>query len=85
MFRSRKAKSSFSVTIARAALESIYDDCDKFNVDETGGRLLGTYRQDGDRYEVEVRGLLEAGPSAERSPVYFMQDGNYQEKLLPGH
>jgi hypothetical protein len=82
MFRSRKPAVSFSVSIARDALESIFDDCDKFDADETGGRLLGTYRKSGSGTDVQVMGVLEAGPKAERSPVYFMQDGDYQEKLF---
>ena len=82
MFRSKKSSASFSIKIARAALDSIYDDCDRFDADETGGRLLGTYRKSGDHYEIELKGLLQAGPNAERSPVYFMQDGDYQEKLF---
>jgi hypothetical protein len=82
MFRSRKPAASFSVSIARAALESIFDDCDKFDADETGGRLLGTYRKSGARTDVQVMGVLEAGPAAERSPVYFMQDGDHQEELF---
>jgi hypothetical protein len=82
MFRSKKPAVTFSVSIAKGALESIFDDCDKFNVDETGGRILGTYRQNGSHYDVKVLGVLEAGPNAERSPVYFLQDGDYQEKLF---
>jgi hypothetical protein len=80
MFRRRKP--AFSIVIARGALESIFDDCDKFDVDETGGRLLGTYRQEGPRLEIQVKGVLEAGPKAERSPTYFLQDGEHQEKLF---
>jgi hypothetical protein len=82
MFRSKKPAVTFSVSIAKGALESIFDDCDKFNVDETGGRILGTYSQSGTHIDVKVLGVLEAGPNAERSPVYFLQDGDYQEKLF---
>ena len=82
MFRSKKPAVTFSVSIAKGALESIFDDCDKFNLDETGGRILGTYHHNGDHYDVKVLGVLEAGPNAERSPVYFLQDGDYQEKLF---
>jgi len=78
LFRSRKPP--FSVRIARGALESIFDECDKYDVDETGGRLLGTYRDRKGSYEIEVKGVLEPGPKAERSPTYFLQDGDYQEK-----
>jgi len=79
---SRWRKSAFSIAIAKGALDSIFDDCDKFDVDETGGRLLGTYRQNGNRLEIQVKGVLEAGPEAQRSPTYFLQDGEHQEKLF---
>jgi hypothetical protein len=74
--------SPFSVEISKAALESIFDDCDNFDADETGGRLLGTYRQDGSSIAVSVTGVLPAGPNAERTPTFFLQDGDYQEKMF---
>jgi len=80
LFRSKK--STFSITLARGAVESIFDECDKYNVDETGGRLLGTYRHQGGHYDIEVKGVLEPGPNAQRSPTYFLQDGDHQEKLF---
>jgi hypothetical protein len=80
LFRSKKL--TFSISIARGALESVFDECDRYNVDETGGRLLGTYRHDNGRYDIEVKGVLEPGPNAERSPTYFLQDGDHQEKLF---
>jgi hypothetical protein len=78
LFRSKKP--AFSIAIARGALESVFDECDKYNADETGGRLLGTYRHVRGRYDIEVKGVLEPGPRAERSPTYFLQDGDFQEK-----
>jgi hypothetical protein len=78
LFRSKK--STFSISIARGALESVFDECDRYNADETGGRLLGTYRHDNGRYDIEVKGVLEPGPNAQRSPTYFQQDGDHQEK-----
>jgi hypothetical protein len=80
LFRSKK--SAFSISIAREALESIFDECDRYDVDETGGRLLGTYRHEKGRYDIDVRGVLEPGPKAERSPTFFLQDGEYQERLF---
>jgi hypothetical protein len=82
MFRSRKPTPSFSISLARQALEAVFDECDRHNVDETGGRLLGTYRQKDGRYEIQVTGVLGPGPNAQRSPTFFMQDGDYQEKLF---
>ena len=78
LFRSRKP--IFAISIARGALESVFDECDKYDADETGGRLLGTYRHNNGRYDIEVKGVLESGPNAQRSPTYFLQDGDHQEK-----
>lgn len=81
LFRSKK-KPVFSISIARGALESVFDECDRYNVDETGGRLLGIYRHDNGRYDIEVKDVLEPGPNAQRSPTYFLQDGDHQEELF---
>jgi hypothetical protein len=78
LFRSKTP--TFSVSIARGALESVFDECDKYDADETGGRLLGTYRHRRGHYDIEVKAVLEPGPNAERSPTYFLQDGDYQER-----
>lgn len=82
MFRSRKPTPSFSISIARQALEAVFDECDRHDVDETGGRLLGTYRHKDGHYEIHVSGVLGPGPNAQRTPTFFMQDGDYQENLF---
>jgi hypothetical protein len=80
MFKSKK--STFSVSMARGALESIFDECDQYDSDETGGRLIGSYRQKGAEYGIEVLGVIAPGPNAQRSPTSFFQDGEYQEKIF---
>ena len=80
LFRAKKPV--FSIAIARGALEAVFDECDRYDVDETGGRLLGTYHHDQGRYEIEVKGVLEPGPNAQRTSTYFLQDGDHQEKLF---
>ncbi len=80
LFRSKKP--AFSISIARGALESIFDECDRYDVDETGGRLLGTYRHEDGHYDIQVKGVLEPGPNAQRSQTYFLQDGEHQEQLF---
>ncbi len=79
-FRSKKP--AVSISIARGALDSIFDECDRYDVDETGGRLIGTYRQYNGHYNIDVKGVLAAGPKATRSPTSFFQDGEYQERLF---
>jgi hypothetical protein len=72
----------FSISIATGALESIFDECDKYDADETGGRLLGTCRDGDGHTEVEVKTVLEPGPNAQRSATHFFQDGKHQERLF---
>lgn len=79
MFRS---KPKFEVTIAEGVLDSIFDECDQFDVDETGGRIIGTYSKHGNKHEIQVLGVLGPGPKARRSPTSFFQDGEYQERLF---
>lgn len=76
----RRKSPSVSIALARTALESIFNDCDKFDADETGGRLLGTYSNRDGRLEIQVSDVLEAGPQAQRSRTFFQQDGDYQER-----
>lgn len=71
-----------TLEIPRAAVEAIFDECDRYNVDETGGRILGTYKKSSRQLGIAVSGVIEPGPSAERSPTYFKQDGEYQEKIF---
>src|SRR5271166_2519922 len=80
LFKSQKPV--FAISIARDALESIFDECDKYDTDETGGRLLGTYSDRDRRTEIEVKAVLEPGPNAERSATHFFQDGELQERLF---
>jgi hypothetical protein len=71
------------ITIARAAVESIFDECDRYDADETGGRLIGTYRKRfGGRLSITVSGIIEPGPRARRSATSFFQDGEYQEAVF---
>lgn len=80
MFRAKK--SAVSITIARAALESVFDECDRYDADETGGRLLGTYRGKGSTFDITVSGVIGPGPNARRSSTSFFQDGDYQEQVF---
>lgn len=80
MFRSRKPK--VVISIARNALESIFDECDRYDSHETGGRLIGTYHQEGSHYNIDVAGIIGPGPNARRTATSFFQDGNYQEQVF---
>jgi len=81
MFRSKR-KSMFSISIARGVLDSIYDECDRFDSVETGGRLIGSFKANGDHRDIQVWGVLDAGPNAKRSRTSFFQDGEHQENAF---
>jgi hypothetical protein len=80
MFKSKHA--SHKITIAKGALEAIFDECDLYDSHETGGRLIGTYRKTGEHYDVHLHGVIGPGPQAQRSAVSFFQDGDYQENVF---
>lgn len=68
--------------ITRAALVEVFDECDGFEQDETGGRVIGTFEEHRGKLDIHVTGIIEAGPQARRSKVSFFQDGAYQEQVF---
>jgi len=74
---------SVDITIYRAALEAVFDECDQYDDDETGGRLVGEYSVGWRRkLAITVSGLIGPGPKTKRNATYLMQDGDYQEKVF---
>lgn len=73
---------NITLEIPRAAIEAIFNECDRYDMDETGGRILGTYRNSGRELGISVSGIIEPGPNAQRTQTYFKQDGAYQEKVF---
>ena len=70
------------IVLPQAALSVIFDDCDRYQRDETGGRLIGTFKERGHNLTVSVSGIIESGPEAKRTAVSFFQDGGYQEDVF---
>jgi len=70
------------VVLPERALMEIFDECDRFDQDETGGRVIGSYDQRGDHLTIQVRGVIGPGPNARRTSVSFFQDGEYQEGVF---
>lgn len=68
--------------LPKAALLSVFRDCDQFDEDETGGRILGTYKHERDKLYIDIQALIDSGPRARRSAVSFFQDGEYQERVF---
>ena len=72
-----------TVSIPSRALESIFNECDRYDNDETGGRIIGVFRTSDDgSLEIEVTGVIEAGSKARRSRSSFFQDGDYQAQVF---
>jgi integrative and conjugative element protein (TIGR02256 family) len=69
------------ITIAQEVLDAVFDDCDKYDDVETGGRIVGTYTR-GRTLDVHVSGVIDAGPAARRARTSFFQDGDYQEQVF---
>jgi hypothetical protein len=80
MFRSKNPK--VAILFPRKAMEAVFNECDKYDLDETGGRIIGTYQKKGKEYEISVLGIIDPGPNARRSPTSFFQDGEYQERVF---
>jgi hypothetical protein len=80
MFKSRNPK--VTILFPGKAMEAVFDECDKYDVDETGGRIIGTYEKKDKQYEISVLGVIDPGPNARRSPTSFFQDGEYQERVF---
>ena len=70
------------LSIPKAALAAVFDECDGFDQDETGGRVIGTFDERKGKLDIHVTGIIEAGPQARRSAVSFFQDGEYQEQVF---
>ena len=70
------------LSIPKAALIEVFDECDGFDQDETGGRVIGTFDEHRGKLAIHVAGIIEAGPQARRSAVSFFQDGEYQERVF---
>ena len=67
------------IVIHNAVLKSIFDECDRHDRTETGGRLIGTYQTDRrGRLVVTVSGTIEPGPNTSRTATSLFQDGEYQ-------
>lgn len=70
------------VEVAKEVLESIFQECDHYDRDETGGRILGHFVTEGETLIVQASRLIEAGPKARRTSTSFFQDGDYQTEVF---
>ena len=70
------------VEIPGCVLESVFEECDRFDSDETGGRMVGHFALEAGTLVVRARGVIEPGPNAKRTSTSFFQDGEYQTEVF---
>lgn len=71
------------IIIHRAALMAIFDECDRHDRDETGGRLVGAVKlNEAGHTQLTLSGVIGPGPDARRSRTSLFQDGAYQERAF---
>ena len=70
------------VEIAGDVLESVFEECDRYDRDETGGRMVGHFAVECGTLVVRARGVIEPGPNAKRTRTSFFQDGDYQTEVF---
>lgn len=70
------------ISICQDVLETIFDECDRNNEDETGGRIIGYFDQSANKLSIKACGVIGPGPNTRRSPTSLFQDGEYQETVF---
>ena len=81
--RTEKKIQEINISICADVLRKVFEECDRYDHDETGGRILGTFHQGKDgELSVKVNGVIEAGPNARRSSSSFFQDGEHQAQIF---
>ena len=70
------------VEITGEVLESVFEECDRYDRDETGGRVVGDFSVDCGTLVVRAAGVIEPGPNARRTSASFFQDGDYQTEVF---
>lgn len=73
---------NITISISKEVLVAIFDECDKHNVNETGGRIIGYYQNHNGSLSIDACGLIGPGPNARRSSTSFFQDGEHQEAIF---
>ena len=80
-----KAKSkvrAIHVNISAEVLESVFEECDRYDRDETGGRVVGHFSVDSGTLVLRATAVIEPGPNARRTSTSFFQDGDYQTEVF---
>ena len=68
--------------ISEEVLANVFEECDRHDRDETGGRVVGHFTEKAGTLIVRATGVIEPGPNARRSRTSFFQDGEYQTRVF---
>lgn len=80
--KKRRECPAVRVEISGAVLESVFEECDRHDHEETGGRVIGHFAMDGDRVVIQAMGVIESGPNARRTRTSLFQDGDHQTEVF---
>ena len=70
------------VNISAEVLESVFEECDRYDRDETGGRVVGHFSVASGTLVLRATAVIEPGPNARRTSTSFFQDGDYQTEVF---
>ncbi|MDE2833729.1 MAG: hypothetical protein OXM02_04330 [Bacteroidota bacterium] len=68
--------------IAGDLLRTVFDECDQYEDEETGGRIIGHYSLEDNMLEIRANGVIEPGPGTRRTRTSLFQDGEYQTRIF---
>ena len=80
--KAKRKVRTIHLEIPGEALETVFEECDRYDHDETGGRVVGHFSEDRGTLVVRAAGVIEPGPNAKRTPTSFFQDGDYQTEVF---
>lgn len=81
--KTKRKNPQIDLSICAGALQTVFDECDRYDQHETGGRILGVFESAGEEgLKIKVNGIIESGPKARRSVSSFFQDGEYQAQVF---
>ena len=80
--RKKRRVPAVRVEMAAEVLESVFEECDRYDHEETGGRIIGHFATDRSSVVIQAKGVIEPGPNARRTRTSFFQDGNHQAEVF---
>lgn len=80
--KEKAQKRPVRLEISSEVLQIVFEECDRYDDEETGGRIVGHFDEDGQTLVVRAVGVIEPGPRARRTSASFFQDGDYQTEVF---